>query len=656
VSAIDAAANESDKSTPASATTTAPDTAAPSVPTALTATATGPNSVTVSWSASTDNVGVTSYTVSNGTSSIKVSGTATSVTDARTAPWTAYTYTVTATDAAGNVSAASTGAPVTTPAPDTHKPSVPTALVATPAPTEIDLAWSASTDDTGVAGYTIARDGVTIATTYSPTYADIGVPAGTAHTYAVSAFDGAGNASDPNGGAVATAEPALPVGVGYAYDLADRLTAITTASGSTTAFSIDALGRHGSRTVGTAPTESYAYLGTSDIVVAITTGSTITKSAIDAVGDRVATASGGSFGYLLPDLHGNGAAAFDSGGASVSDAFAYDVWGTVVASVTSALPTPWRYQGRILESAAGTPELYDFAARSYNPGLGTFTSLDTVHGSAGNPALLNGYLYANANPATLVDPDGHCSGAGYGGSCTDTEMTHSSGRSRYGGPGGEGPCPEGGYNCTTQNVTLRSDVKHDNNMVAAAEALKPRGGNTATHDATDPMMSVDQAKGYASVTSIIYLFSQGCSVDPRDADNCYGQLAGGIGNWARGQGYLGGKREPIMYHGIELHEQPDYIFIPFGLGGIRQGAARVATEIANPPLIQSRVVPFQPIYDVPRDPFSVPWPAADSRLIWPAIGISGSVVGADIVTNLLPGPNPPPPDTPCRSTCLRNAR
>jgi len=68
---------------------------------------------------------------------------------------------------------------------------------------------------------------------------------------------------------------------------------------------------------------------------------------------------------------------------------------------------PGRFQGRILESATGTPDLYDFGARSYAPGLGAFTSLDSLHGSAQNPALLNGYLYANANPATLVDPDGH---------------------------------------------------------------------------------------------------------------------------------------------------------------------------------------------------------------------------------------------------------
>jgi hypothetical protein len=100
------------------------------------------------------------------------------------------------------------------------------------------------------------------------------------------------------------------------------------------------------------------------------TTTTTTLSAIDAIGDRVATSAGGSSGYLLADLHGNAAGAFGAAGTSISDAFAYDVWGNVVASVTSSLPTPWRYQGRMLESAAGTPDLYDFSARSYNPSLG----------------------------------------------------------------------------------------------------------------------------------------------------------------------------------------------------------------------------------------------------------------------------------------------
>lgn len=89
-------------------------------------------------------------------------------------------------------------------------------------------------------------------------------------------------------------------------------------------------------------------------MIGITSGSTATTSAIDAVGNRVATAGGGAVGFLLPDLHGNTAGALNVAATAVTDAFAYDAYGNTVASVTSALPTPWRYQGRILESAAGT--------------------------------------------------------------------------------------------------------------------------------------------------------------------------------------------------------------------------------------------------------------------------------------------------------------
>jgi hypothetical protein len=60
-------------------------------------------------------------------------------------------------------------------------------------------------------------------------------------------------------------------------------------------------------------------------VIAITSGSTTTLSAIDAVGNRVATAAGGgAFGFLLPDLHGNTTGALNSTCTSITDAFAYD--------------------------------------------------------------------------------------------------------------------------------------------------------------------------------------------------------------------------------------------------------------------------------------------------------------------------------------------
>lgn len=45
----------------------------------------------------------------------------------------------------------------------------------------------------------------------------------------------------------------------------------------------------------------------------------------------------------------------------------------------------------------------------YAPGLGAFSSLDSVMGSAQNPLSMNRFLYAHANPATLIDPTGHAS-------------------------------------------------------------------------------------------------------------------------------------------------------------------------------------------------------------------------------------------------------
>ena len=135
-------------------------------------------------------------------------------------------------------------------------------------------------------------------------------------------------------------------------------------------------------------------------------GALVSYSGIDAIGDRISTGTGSVAGFLVPDLHGNVVAVATSAGAWTS-AYRYDPYGETVDVCTGSITSPWRFQGRILESADGSTDLYDFSARSYDPGLGAFTSFDSVAGGAQNPATLNRYLYANANPATLVDPDGH---------------------------------------------------------------------------------------------------------------------------------------------------------------------------------------------------------------------------------------------------------
>ncbi|MFD6137726.1 glycoside hydrolase family 48 protein [Isoptericola sp. NPDC060257] len=90
------------------------DTTAPSVPQDVTATADGTN-VQVTWSPSTDDTRVTGYQVSRDGEGVgSVGAAATSFADGGLEPETAYAYTVTARDAAGNVSAASEPASVTT--------------------------------------------------------------------------------------------------------------------------------------------------------------------------------------------------------------------------------------------------------------------------------------------------------------------------------------------------------------------------------------------------------------------------------------------------------------------------------------------------------------------------------------------------------------
>ncbi|WMX43791.1 carbohydrate binding domain-containing protein [Streptomyces roseicoloratus] len=89
------------------------DTQAPTAPTGLQATGTTSSTVSLSWTAATDNVGVTGYDVYRGATKVSTV-TGTSATVGGLAANTAYTFTVKARDAAGNVSPASSAVTATT--------------------------------------------------------------------------------------------------------------------------------------------------------------------------------------------------------------------------------------------------------------------------------------------------------------------------------------------------------------------------------------------------------------------------------------------------------------------------------------------------------------------------------------------------------------
>jgi len=194
-----------------------PDTIPPSTPGTLTATG-GLGQVSLSWGASSDNVGVTKYDVYRSTvagfipstSNRIAQPTGTTYTDTGLAPGV-YFYKVAAEDAAGNISSPSNEASGTATG-DTTPPTAPASLTASVAGANVNLAWTAATDNVGVAKYDVYRSttsGFTpsvsnrIAQPTGTSYSDAGLATGT-YYYKVAAEDAAGNIGATSSEASAT--------------------------------------------------------------------------------------------------------------------------------------------------------------------------------------------------------------------------------------------------------------------------------------------------------------------------------------------------------------------------------------------------------------------------------------------------------------------
>ncbi|MFN7997840.1 MAG: fibronectin type III domain-containing protein [Bryobacteraceae bacterium] len=81
--------------------------------------------------------------------------------------------------------------------PDTAPPTTPTGLTGSAGYNQGSVSWNAATDNIGVAGYNVNRDGKWLANSASNTFIDTGLSPATTYHYVISAFDLAGNTS-PN--------------------------------------------------------------------------------------------------------------------------------------------------------------------------------------------------------------------------------------------------------------------------------------------------------------------------------------------------------------------------------------------------------------------------------------------------------------------------
>lgn len=143
-------------------------------------------STTLSWSVS----GATSVTLDNGIGDV-TNQTSRMVTLSQTTA-----FTLTATNSAGLKTLYLFVTVSGPPAADTDPPTTPFMWGSAISETQVNLNWTMSQDNVGVAGYQIFRDGTLIATvTGLQAYADTKVVKGTDYTYTVRAYDAAGNYS-----------------------------------------------------------------------------------------------------------------------------------------------------------------------------------------------------------------------------------------------------------------------------------------------------------------------------------------------------------------------------------------------------------------------------------------------------------------------------
>ena len=271
-----------------------------SLPGNLRATSPSNNEIDLSWTASVETGGaISQYLVERclGANCTNFSQVGTSAStqyfDTGLTSGNTYNYRVRAKDATSNLSPYSNVANATAATPDTQPPSTPGNLIATPGSSgQINLSWTASTDNVGVAGYWVERCqptnciffriGVSTGTTYSDAGIDTnGLAVGTTYNYLVQATDAAGNLSPDSNVASATAQvggagftlSASPSSLNIAPGKQGTSAITTTLSGGfNSAISLSASGMPSGTTVSFNPT-TIAAPGSGNSTMTITVGS-----------------------------------------------------------------------------------------------------------------------------------------------------------------------------------------------------------------------------------------------------------------------------------------------------------------------------------------------------------------------------------------------
>jgi chitodextrinase len=185
---------------------------------------------------------------------------------------------------------------------DTQAPTTPANLAAVAATAaQVNLTWTASTDNVGVVGYYIFRGGAHVATSVNASYSDTGLTAGTAYTYNVAAIDAAGNLSNWSaavtvGNSTSAGNPTNPTAAPFTVSLSTPISGSSLANSvtvSAVATDIVAIASVQFQLDGSnlgAPDTTAPYSYTWDTTTAANGAHTLTAIATDVAGNTATSA------------------------------------------------------------------------------------------------------------------------------------------------------------------------------------------------------------------------------------------------------------------------------------------------------------------------------------------------------------------------------
>ncbi len=180
-----------------------------------------------------------------------------------------------------------------------------------------------------------------------------------------------------------------------------------------------------------------------------------------------AAGTGTKLSFLAADHHGTSSIALDATTYAITKRYTTP-FGAPRGQKPQAWPDDKSFLGKPADTTTG---LTHIGAREYDPALGQFLSVDPVL-TPDQAQSLNGYSYANQNPATASDPTGLCVDPGNG-HCMPTN----------GGDAGKNAPPENHYPRGSSNGTGRSSGSGTAQSSSTGELINSSEANKRHNEA-----------------------------------------------------------------------------------------------------------------------------------------------------------------------------